>query len=190
MFRRSFGGSAVCVKVASFFDLRIVILYERTILQRKEGATIMKKILSKIKSVLGMLIYYLFGKISNGLLFILVGSVGLMLGCVFCFPLAIVLGAAVAVSGLVLSFCRENKYIDAIKEVKKLKKEQRNLRTSIGTLNGKIGLLQLDLDEAKEEIKKLRSMKLIEYYDNGDSRYFVVRGKSGPAFSENDKEVG
>ena len=150
----------------------------------------MKKIVLKILSALKLLAYYLFGKISNGLLFTLVGSIGLLVGCIFMFPVVIALGAAIAVSGLVLSFYRENKYIDAIKEVKKLKKEQRNLRTSIGTLNGKIGLLQLDLDEAKEEIKKLRSMKLIEYYDNGDSRYFVVRGKSGPTFSENDKEVG
>lgn len=190
VFRRSLGGSAFCVRVASFFDLRIVILYERQILQRKEGATIMKKILLKVKSVLGMLIYYLFGKISNGLLFILVGSVGLMLGCVFCFPLAIVLGAAVAVSGLVLSFFRENRYIDAVKEIKHLKREQRDLKESIRLLSGKIDLLELDMETAQQAIRNLKSMKMVEYSVDGERRH-VAKGKYGPAFSEhNTDDIG
>ena len=100
--------------------------------KQKSEATTMKKTLSniisklplsKIKHAFGMLVYYLFGKISNGLLFILLGSICLVLGCVFHFPVMIVLGTAVAVSGLVLSFFRENRYIDATAEVKKLKKE-------------------------------------------------------------------
>lgn len=147
----------------------------------------MKKILSKILYVLRMLIYYLFGKISNGILFILLGAVGLVLGCIFSLPMAIALGTAVAVSGLVLSFCRENRYIDATREIKNLKKTQQNLKESIGLLNGKVGLLELDLTAAKEEIKKLRSMKMVEYSVNGKSKH-SAKGKSGPAFSEHSTD--
>lgn len=147
----------------------------------------MKKILSKIQYVLGMLVYCLFGKISNGLLFILIGSIGLIVGCVSEFPIAIALGTAVAVSGLVLSFFRENKYIDAIKEIKNLKKEQRNLKDSIWMLNGRVDLLNLDLVAAQEEITKLRSMKMVEYTVDGKSLH-SAKGKFGPAFPENHTE--
>lgn len=147
----------------------------------------MKKFLSKIRYVLGMLVYCLFGKISNGLLFILLGSIGFIVGCVFEFPIVIALGIAVAVSGLVLSFFRENKYIDAIKEIKNLKKEQRNLKDSIGMLNGRVDLLNLDLVAAKEEITKLRSMKMIEYTVDGKSLH-SAKGKFGPAFSEHNAD--
>lgn len=149
--------------------------------------TILSKILSKIQYVLGVLVYYLFGKLSNGLLFILMGSTSLMFGCVFGIPIMIALGAAVAVSGLVLSFFRENKYIDAIKEIKNLKKEQRELKESIGLLNGRIDLLNLDLSAAQEEIKRFRSMKMIEYSVDGKSR-LSAKGKSGPAFSEHNAD--
>lgn len=150
----------------------------------------MKKFLSKIRYVLGMLVYCLFGKISNGLLFILLGSIALIVGCVFEFPIVIALGIAVAVSGLVLSFFRENKYIDAIKEIKNLKKEQRNLKDSIGMLNGRVDLLNLDLVAAKEEITKLRSMKMVEYTVDGKSLR-SAKGKFGPAFSEyNADKIG
>ena len=143
---------------------------------------ILSKILSKIQYVLGLLVYYLFGKMSNGLLFILVGSVGLMLGCTYRLPIAIALGTAAAVSGLVLSFFRESRYIGAVKEIKNLKKEQRELRESVGLLNGRIDLLKLDLESAQAEIKRFRSMKMIEYSVDGKSLH-SAKGKSGPAFS-------
>ena len=147
-------------------------------------------ILSKTQYALRMLAYYLFGKISNGLLFMLLGSIGFTVGCVYNFPIAIALGAAVAVSGLVLSFFRETMYIDATKEIKNLKKEQRGLKESVGMLTGRVDLLKLDLAAAQEEIKKLRSMKMIEYSVDGKSRY-STKGKSGPAFSEpKSDEVG
>ena len=144
-------------------------------------------ILSKTQYALRMLAYYLFGKISNGLLFMLLGSIGFTVGCVYNFPIAIALGAAVAVSGLVLSFFRENRYIDATAEVKKLKKEQRGLKESISLLTGRVDLLELDLSAAKDEISKLRSMKMVEYSVDGKSRH-SAKGKSGPAFSKHDKD--
>ena len=155
---------------------------------KKTLSNIVSKLpLSKIKHAFGMLVYYLFGKISNGLLFILLGSICLVLGCVFHFPVMIVLGTAVAVSGLVLSFFRENRYIDATAEVKKLKKEQRGLKESISLLSGRVDLLELDLSAANNEISKLRSMKMVEYSVDGKSRH-SAKGKSGPAFSKHDKD--
>ena len=155
---------------------------------KKTLSNIISKLpLSKIKHAFGMLVYYLFGKISNGLLFILLGSVCLVLGCVFHSPIMIVLGTAVAVSGLVLSFFRENRYIDATAEVKKLKKEQRGLKESISLLSGRVDLLELDLSAAKDEISKLRSMKMVEYSVDGKSRH-SAKGKSGPAFSKHGKD--
>lgn len=151
----------------------------------------MKKILSKIVSkllcVLKLLVYYLFGKISNGLLFSLAGSVCLAFGFMLHSPVAIALGTAVAVSGLVLSFFRENRYVDAVKEIKNLKREQRNLKESLGLLDGRIGLLQLDLKAAQGENRKLRSMKMVEYSVDGKSQH-SAKGKFGPAFSENHTE--
>lgn len=156
---------------------------------KKTLSNIISKLpLSKIKHAFGMLVYYLFGKISNGLLFILLGSICLVLGCVFHSPVMIVLGTAVAVSGLVLSFFRENRYIDATAEVKKLKKEQRGLKESISLLSGRVDLLELDLSAAKDEISKLRSMKMVEYSVDGKSRH-SAKGKSGPAFSEHSKDM-
>ena len=155
---------------------------------KKTLSNIISKLpLSKIKHAFGMLVYYLFGKISNGLLFILLGSICLVLGCVFHFPVMIVLGTAVAVSGLVLSFFRENRYIDATAEVKKLKKEQRGLKGSISLLTGRVDLLELDLSAAKDEISKLRSMKMVEYSVDGKSRH-SAKGKSGPAFSKHSND--
>lgn len=155
---------------------------------RKTLSNIISKLpLSKIKHAFGMLVYYLFGKISNGLLFILLGSICLVLGCVFHSPIMIVLGTAVAVSGLVLSFFRENRYIDATAEVKKLKKEQRGLKESISLLSGRVDLLELDLSAAKDEISKLRSMKMVEYSVDGKSRH-SAKGKSGPAFFKHSKD--
>ena len=101
--------------------------------------------------------------------------------------MAIALGTAVAVSGLVLSFFRENRYVDAIKEIKNLKREQRNLKESLGLLDGRIGLLQLDLKAAQGENRKLRSMKMVEYTVDGKSLH-SAKGKFGPAFSENHTE--
>jgi hypothetical protein len=98
-----------------------------------------------------------------------------------------VLGTAVAVSGLVLSFFRENRYIDATAEVKKLKKEQRGLKESISLLSGRVDLLELDLSAANNEISKLRSMKMVEYSVDGKSRH-SAKGKSGPAFSKHGKD--
>lgn len=142
---------------------------------------------SKIANVFGMLVYYLFGKISNGLLFILAGSTCLVLGCVFKLPVMIVLGIAVAIFGLVLSFFRENRYIDATKEIKKLKKEQRGLKESVSLLNGRVDLLEIDLTAAQAEITKLRSMKMVEYTVDGKSCH-SAKGKSGPAFSEHSED--
>lgn len=155
---------------------------------KKTLSNIISKLpLSKIKHAFGMLVYYLFGKISNGLLFILLGFVSLVLGCVFHSPVMIVLGTAVAISGLVLSFFRENRYIDATNEIKKLKKSQRELKESVGVLNARVDLLEIDLTDAKEEINKLRSMKMVEYVVDGKSRH-SAKGKSGPAFSEHSKD--
>lgn len=184
------GRQFVYMLIFNIFNFTIVILYVRKY-TKKEATTMKKKLsniisklpLSKIQHVLGMLVYYLFGKISNGLLFILVGSVGLTVGLVFNFPVVIALGAAVAISGLVLSFFRENRYIDATNEIKKLKNEQRSLKESVGLLNGRVDLLKIDLIAAQAEINKLRGMKMVEYSVDGKLHH-SAKGKSGPAFSE------
>ena len=46
---------------------------------------------------------------------------------------------------------------------------------------------QRALEETQGKIKKLQNMKMVEYYSDGKSTYFV-RGKSGPAFSENNTD--
>lgn len=147
----------------------------------------MKKFLSKLQGILKLLAYYLFGKISNGLLFILLGSICTALGCMYSYYLAIILGAVIALLGIILSFIRENRYIDAANEIENLKKKQRGLKKSIRLLTGKVELLKSDIEETQGKIKKLQNMKMVEYYSDGKSTYFV-RGKSGPAFSENNTD--
>jgi uncharacterized membrane protein YgaE (UPF0421/DUF939 family) len=118
---------------------------------------------------------------------ILLGSISIIFGCVYSYYLAIILGAAIALLGIILSFVRESRYIDAANEVENLKKKQREMKKSIRLLTGKVELLNSDIKEMQEKLKKLQNMKMVEYYSDGKSTYFV-QGKSGPAFSENNTD--
>lgn len=126
------------------------------------------------------ILYYTFGKISSGILFIVLGFVSALIGVAYSAYVAIVIGSVLATLGVVLAFVRESQYNDAMADISRLRIGQRKLKGSIGNLKGRIQLLGDDLSEAQKQISVLRSMKVV---DIGSSKY-VTGGKSGPAFEE------
>lgn len=130
--------------------------------------------------VLKKILYYTFGKISNGILFIVLGFVSALVGVTYNVYVAIVIGSVLATLGVVLAFVRESQYNDAMADISRLRIGQRKLKSSIDTLRGRIQLLGDDLSEAQKQISALRSMKVV---DIGSSKH-VTGGKSGPAFDD------
>lgn len=121
-----------------------------------------------------------FGKISNGLLFIVIGFASAVIGITCVWPIAIICGSVSATLGVVLAFIRESRYCEAVSDVAKLRFEQGRLKESIYMLRGRVQLLRNDLTDAQQQISDLRSMRIV---DIGDSKY-ATSGKSGPAFDD------
>lgn len=122
--------------------------------------------------------FYIFGKISNGILFIVLGLLTTMVGVTSNLYVVIMVGAAVVTSGVALSVIRESQYQEAVSGISKLRKNQQSLRKSIRILHSRVKLLQTDLSDAQSQISQLRSMKVVEFADNKHA----LSGRSGPAF--------
>ena len=129
--------------------------------------------------VLKKILYYTFGKISNGILFIVLGFVSALAGVAYSAYVAIVVGSVLATLGVALAFVRESQYNDAMADIARLRIGQRKLKSSIDTLRGRVQLLGDDLSEAQKQISDLRAVKVV---DLGNFKY-VAGGKSGPAFT-------
>ena len=124
------------------------------------------------------ILFYIFGKISNGILFIVLGLLTTMIGVTSNLYVVVMVGAAAVTSGVALSVIRESQYQEAVSDISKLRKNQQSLRKSIRILHSRVKLLQTDLSDAQSQISQLRSMKVVEFADNKHA----LSGRSGPAF--------
>ena len=68
--------------------------------------------------IVSKLVYYTFGKISNGILFIVAGFVATMLGIAFRNWICVIVGSVFVALGVVLSFIRETQYTEAVERFK------------------------------------------------------------------------
>ena len=84
--------------------------------------------------VLKKILYYTFGKISNGILFIVLGFVSALAGVAYSAYVAIVVGSVLATLGVALAFVRESQYNDAMADIARLRIGQRKLKSSIDIL--------------------------------------------------------
>lgn len=128
------------------------------------------------------ILFYIFGKISNGILFIVLGLLTTMIGVTSNLYVIVMVGAAVVTSGVALSVIRESQYQEAVSDISKLRKNQQLLRKSIRILHSRVKLLQTDLSDAQSQISQLRSMKVVEFANNKHA----LSGRLGPAFKADD----
>ena len=132
--------------------------------------------------VLRKILYFTFGKISNGILLIVVGFVMTMFGIAYRSWTCVIIGSVFVALGVVLSFIREAQYTEAVNHVSKLRANHRGLKLSINEIKGQVELLRGDLDEANAKINSLSSIKVVDLADGRKS----FRGKKGPAFSRKE----
>lgn len=128
------------------------------------------------------ILFYIFGKISNGILFIVLGLLTTMIGMTSSLYVVVMIGAAIVTVGVALSVIRESQYQEAIADISKLRKNQQSLRKSIRILHSRVKLLQTDLSDAQSRVYQLQSMKVVEFADNKHA----LGGRSGPAFKSDD----
>ena len=124
------------------------------------------------------ILFYIFGKISNGILFIVLGLLTTMIGMTSSLYVVVMIGAAIVTVGVALSVIRESQYQEAIADISKLRKNQQSLRKSIRILHSRVKLLQTDLSDAQSRVYQLQSMKVVEFADTKHA----LSGRSGPAF--------
>lgn len=124
------------------------------------------------------ILYYTFGKISNGILLIVLGMLTIMIGITASLYVVVMIGTALVTSGVALSVIRESQYQEAVDDISKLRRNQQSLRKSIRILHSRVKLLESDLLDAHDQISQLRSTKVVEFGDNKHA----LSGRSGPAF--------
>lgn len=134
--------------------------------------------------IVSKLVYYTFGKISNGILFIVAGFVATMLGIAFRNWICVIVGSVFVALGVVLSFIRETQYTEAVDNVSKLRQNQRGMRKSMNEIRGQVDLLRADLIDANSKIDQLGSIKIVELANGRKS----LQGRRGPAFEARKEE--
>lgn len=133
-----------------------------------------------ISKILKKLMHYTFGKISNGILFVVLGFTFSIIGLISSLWIFFLLSGVFEVLGIILSFIRESMYQDAVKEISSLRATYRALRNSTNMLHGKVDLLDQDLNSAQERISRLESFKFVDLRDGRKG----LTGKEGPAFEK------